>query len=396
MINDDLIVIGSACVGFDCVNSESFGFDTIRLKENNLRIQFNDTSSGSFPTRNWQIRANSSASGGQNFLGFVDQGNNDTGETGTLVFAVEAAARANALYVESDGDVGIGTSNPILDLHISTSNTPGIRLEQTSAGGFSAQNWDIAGNEANFFVRDVTGGSRLPFRIRPNAPTSSIDISATGNVGIGTASPTSRLDLVGGQIEIGGLSIGERSGAIEDLQVNALRNTIYNIDSDNNSTNASFSVSRDGNANAVVFVAREDGLVGVNRQTPSFPFHVGSDATNGNGAHVTAAGIWTNGSSRVNKTGIRPLDLEDAMAALHDLEPVRYRGVSSPDDEEYLGFIAEDVPDLVAMNSRKGLSPMDIVALLTRVVQEQQQTIEQLSERLSQLEGGPKAAAWDH
>jgi hypothetical protein len=39
---------------------------------------------------------------------------------------------------------------------------------------------------------------------------------------------------------------------------------------------------------------------------------------------------------------------------------------------------------------------MDIVALLTRVVQEQQQTIEQLSERLSQLEGGPKAAAWDH
>ena len=37
--------------------------------------------------------------------------------------------------------------------------------------------WDIAGNEANFFVRDVTGGSRLPLRIRPGAPTSSIDFS---------------------------------------------------------------------------------------------------------------------------------------------------------------------------------------------------------------------------
>ena len=37
-------------------------------------------------------------------------------------------------------------------------------------------------------MRDVTGGSRLPFRIRPGAPTSSIDITADGNVGIGTAS----------------------------------------------------------------------------------------------------------------------------------------------------------------------------------------------------------------
>ena len=62
-----------------------------------------------------------------------------------------------------------------------------MRLEQNNSGGFTAQTWDVAGNEANFFVRDVTGGSRLPFRIRPGAPTSSIDINASGNVGIGTA-----------------------------------------------------------------------------------------------------------------------------------------------------------------------------------------------------------------
>ena len=38
VILDDLIVDGSACVGQDCVNGESFGFDTIRIKENNLNI----------------------------------------------------------------------------------------------------------------------------------------------------------------------------------------------------------------------------------------------------------------------------------------------------------------------------------------------------------------------
>jgi hypothetical protein len=31
VILDDLIVDGSACIGLDCVNGESFGFDTIRI-----------------------------------------------------------------------------------------------------------------------------------------------------------------------------------------------------------------------------------------------------------------------------------------------------------------------------------------------------------------------------
>ena len=60
VIPDDLIVQGSGCVGFDCVNNESFGFDTIRLKENNLRIKFEDTSVGTFPTNDWQLTANDS------------------------------------------------------------------------------------------------------------------------------------------------------------------------------------------------------------------------------------------------------------------------------------------------------------------------------------------------
>src|SRR6266850_1116063 len=198
VIPDDLIVQGSACVGLDCVNNENFGFDTIRLKENNTRIQFDDTSSAAgFPTNNWQIRANDSASGGASFLGFVDQGASGNSETGTIVFAVDAGAPANALRVTSTGRIGLRTATPVLDLHIVKTDTPAHRLEQNSGGGFTAQTWDIAGNEANFFVRDVTGGSRLPFRIRPGAPTSSIDINASGNVGVGTASPTNKLHIVG-------------------------------------------------------------------------------------------------------------------------------------------------------------------------------------------------------
>ena len=201
---DDTIIQGSACVGIDCVNGENFGFDTIRMKENNTRLQYDDTSTtAGFPTNNWQIRANSSASGGESFLGIVDQGAAGNSETGTVVFQVNAGAPANSLRVSSTGRIGLRTATPVLDVHANTSNTPAIRLEQNSSGGFTAQTWDIGANEANFFVRDVTSGSRLPFRIRPGAPTSSIDISATGNVGIATASPSTNLDVSGNIILLG-------------------------------------------------------------------------------------------------------------------------------------------------------------------------------------------------
>jgi hypothetical protein len=68
---------------------------------------------------------------------------------------------------------------------IKTGNTPGLRLLQTNTSGFPAQTWDVAGNEASFFVRDITHGSRYPFRIRPGAPTNSVDITASGAVQTG-------------------------------------------------------------------------------------------------------------------------------------------------------------------------------------------------------------------
>ena len=196
---DDVIVQGSLCVGLDCVNNEDFGFDTIRLKENNLRIKFMDTSVAPFPTNDWQLTANDSASGGANKFSIDDI-------TGAKTpFTITAGAATNSIFVDSTGRVGLRTATPVLDLHIATSNTPAHRLEQNNSGGFTAQTWDIAGNEANFFVRDVTSGSRLPLRIRPGAPTSSLDISATGDVGIGTASPETLqggLNMVGTILQV--------------------------------------------------------------------------------------------------------------------------------------------------------------------------------------------------
>ncbi|MCP4053027.1 MAG: hypothetical protein GY739_08160, partial [Mesoflavibacter sp.] len=173
-------------------SSESFGFDTLRLKENNLRVHFDDTSSSaSFPKNDWRLIANDSSNGGAEYFAIEDS------TAGRTPFKVEAGAIANALYVDSDGDVGVGTSNPVVEVHAVDGNTPTLRLEQDGSSGFTPQTWDLAGNETNFFVRDVTNGSKLPFRIRPGAPDSSIDIAASGNVGLGTGSPDMNLDVEG-------------------------------------------------------------------------------------------------------------------------------------------------------------------------------------------------------
>ncbi len=194
----------SLCVGFDCPTSPSFSDSTILLMENNTRIKFDDTSTlAGFTNRDWEIAANDTASGGQNRLMINDCSTSSQGGCADdPIVSVESSSPANSLYVDSSGRIGFRTSTPVLDLHVNSGNTPGLRLEQNGSSGFAAQSWDVAGNETNFFVRDVTGGSRLPFRIRPGAPTSSIDINASGNIGLGTASPSFKVDATGNDAQV--------------------------------------------------------------------------------------------------------------------------------------------------------------------------------------------------
>jgi len=130
------------------------------------------------------------------------------------------------------------------------------------------------------------------------------------------------------------------------------------------------------------------GCVGIGAASPAYPLQMGS------GAYVTAGGVWTNASSREYKTDIKQLTAEKAMETLTQLDPVEF-AYKADQNERHVGFIAEDAPDLVAAKDRKGMSSMDVVAVLTRVVQEQQKvvqeqkaTITELSRRLAVVEEG--------
>ena len=399
VIADDLIVQGSTCTGLDCVNGEVFNFDTLRLKENNTRISFHDTStSAGFPTNDWIIRANSSASGGGNFLAFVDGGANEDGtEVGTIVFEVDAGAPANSLRVSSAGKIGIRTGSPVLDVHVTSTDTPAIRQEQTNGGGFTAQTWDIGANEANWFVRDVTGGSRLPFRIRPGAPTSSIDISATGNVGIGTASPASKLHV---NTAASGIFVGASSPSAFMLAAAATNGVATDIfqAAISGATNG-FTIRSDAANNltyswltgsgAQGLFQKSDGSIGIGTTSPDQKLSVNGDADK------TGGNTWLAFSDERLKN-IKG-NFNSGLKAVMQLQPIRYEYLKNnalglKSEGEHIGFGAQAVqkiiPEAVTKNSEGYLmvNGDPIMWTMLNAIKEQQKEIEQLKGQIRKLQ----------
>ena len=71
------------------------------------------------------------------------------------------------------------------------------------------------------------------------------------------------------------------------------------------------------------------------------------------------------------------------MSVFQQLRPTKFNYKTDKEDQN-LGFIAEEVPDLVATKDRKGLVAMDIVAVLTKVLQQQQAEIDELKTLLNE------------
>jgi hypothetical protein len=345
VIADDLIVQGSACVGLDCVNGETFNFDTIRTKENNTRIGFMDTSTAAgFATTDWTIRANSSDNGGGSFLAFVDQGATSTGaETGTITFEVDAGAPANSLRVASTGRIGNRTAAPALD---------------------------------NFFVRDLTGGSRLPFRIRPGAPTSSIDISAAGNVGIGTASPAGLVHIKAATNDT--FLIRGHSNFADGV-------TLFSV----NDVNTVIKGMEFG-ASSYFFGG---GFVGIGTAAPTDNLSVNGTASKPGG------GSWAVFSDERLKN-IKG-NFNSGLKAVMQLQPLRYEykknnALGLVSSGEHIGFgataLQKVIPEAVTSTSTGYLQVNNdpIIWTMLNAIKEQQKEIEELKSQVQKLKAGSR------
>jgi hypothetical protein len=351
---DDVIITGSLCVGFDCQDGESFGFDTIILKEHNLRIYFNDTSyTASYPTNNWRMTVNDSTNGGASYFSIDDV------DDGTSIFKIEAGAPSNSLYVEDYGRVGLGTSTPVVELHIKDSDTPTNRLEQDSSGGWTAQTWDVAGNESNFFIRDATNGSKLPFRIQPGTPSSTLSLKSDGNVGIGTWSPADPLHVV-----------QNNSNAALQLEVTGTTSQKWTMRTQSSGGGAGNFEIRNGTGTATI------------------PFRIGP-APNSNILLVGLADATTPDPDRVSITGelfingVNNSNPDYVFEPTHELESI----------EEHARYMWENkhLPAVgCGVNGQDGKASINVATRSQGVLEELEKAhiyIEQLHKKIGELEG---------
>lgn len=353
VIADDLVVQGSTCTGFDCFNGESFGFDTLRLKENNLRIHFDDTSnSATFPNFDWRIEVNDTSNGGMNRFSIVDATSNTTPLT------VQGGAPNNTLYLDDDGHIGLGTATPVVELHIADGDSPSMRLEQNGTSGFTPQIWDVVGNETNFFVRNTTGASSLPFRILDEALNNQL-VLAGGNTGLNTASPQQHLHIR----RSGNATIGLESTGANDPDW-----TIGN----NGATDA-FEISDTTDANLA------EDLDGA---------EFSLDAS----GNLTIAGLLIQNSNVHAKHRITELDPTEILAKLRQM-PIhqwQYKAIEG----DHIGPMAQDFHATFGLgNTDEKIAGLDVagVALvaiqgLTAELDERDQQIRALEQKLAALE----------
>lgn len=111
---------------------------------------------------------------------------------------------------------------------------------------------------------------------------------------------------------------------------------------------------------------------------PSTPFYIRGDGQ--------VFGQFAQSSSKELKENIGLLSLQEAAQILAGLNPVKFNYKTDSDQHQNIGFIAEYVPKLLATSDQKGVSIMDIVGVLTKVLQEQQTTISVLTEKIKALE----------
>lgn len=382
---DDVIITGSACIGFDCVDGEDFGFDTLRVKENNLRIHFDDTSnSASFAGNDWRIVINDTTNGGANYFAIEDA------TAARTPFRVEAGARANALVVKGNR-VGFGTLNPVVSLHAVDGNSPTLRLEQDGSSGFGEQTWDIASNEANFFIRDATNGSKLPFRIKPNAPSNSLYINASGAIGLGTDSPQSRLHVksTAGKADLrlqSSNSLNTPNWVIAN-NFDELRFSIPGSDVVEGALNSVGDFTTTGTLYPadIKLVAGTDTWRMVNNFNEYRVSLTGSGVVESaldRSGNLTISGTLSQGSSRSYKTNIHPIDIQSIVDKLAGL-PMATWSYLNATDVQHIGPMAEDFYNTFKFGTdEKHIAPGDMAAVALVTVQKLNQDTVVLKEQL--------------
>ena len=377
---------------------------------------------------------------------------NDAGNSGTgsgIAFEVDASER---MRINSSGNVGIGESSPDTKLHVTNnvnnSSTLGsnaaatLLVENSSASGFANIKLANASNANNhaFVYGTTTSGS---LRIMNNTA-ERMRIDSSGNVGIGTTLPSTKLHIHDGtgssaqvvKIDSGGVGLlSIQSGTTTDSRIefgdssNDDAGYIY-YENDNDvmrfGVNASerMRITSDGNVfigdSSPTLTGRlslaRSGFVQYNRctgtGTGNIPLILERASDNGVEIEFKRAGsvvgninVTSTTTNYVTSSDYRlkenVVNLDGAITRVKQLAPKRFNFIADA-DTTVDGFLAHEaatvVPEAVTGTHNEvdddgnavmqGIDQSKLVPLLTAALQEAIAEIETLKTKVAALEAG--------